>query len=166
MFANALLSGEMALISAKSLRNTLDEVPSDLPPASSPLLDIMLKYMDTTYTAMREHADDHAYQLADPKAVALWRTRRDSIRASNQYSHSVQSHARRIQDATVAAETKALASKKAGTRFKDDDDANAMAPVHKASQAERRRKEGQPGQAAEAPQGGTSRQDLGGSQGA
>jgi hypothetical protein len=64
-------------------------VPSDLPPAALPLLDIMLKYMDTMYTAMREHADDHAYQLANPMAVALWSTQRDSVRASNQYSPSV-----------------------------------------------------------------------------
>jgi hypothetical protein len=101
MFANVLLWGEMATISARLLRSTLDEGPTDLPPAASPLLDIMRKYMDTMYTAMREHADDHAYQVADPKAVALWRTQRDSFRASNQHSPSVHSHGRCIQDATV-----------------------------------------------------------------
>jgi hypothetical protein len=79
-------------------------------------MEMTLRYMETMYEAMHVHADDHAYQLADPKDVALWMIQRDGIRASNQYSPSVQSHARRIREAVVTAETKALANNKAGAK--------------------------------------------------
>jgi hypothetical protein len=73
-------------------------------------METTLWYFETMYELMRENADDHGYQLAYPKAVAPGRIQRDGIRASNQYSPSVQSDARRIREATVTAESKARAN--------------------------------------------------------
>jgi hypothetical protein len=109
------------LYSRRSFGSILDETPEELPRAASLLMETTLWYLETMYESMREHADDHGYQLAYPKAVALGRIQRDRIRASNQYSPSVQSDARRIREATVTAETKARANNKSSAKSGGDD---------------------------------------------
>lgn len=71
MFCNALLFVEMGVITLKLLKSAMEEIPADMCSVASPLTDMATKYFDTVYEVMREHADDHAYQLADPKAVVL-----------------------------------------------------------------------------------------------
>jgi hypothetical protein len=144
--------------------------------ASSSLMELTLRYMETMYEATREHADDHAYQLADPKAMALWRIQTGLILASNQYSPSVQIHARRVRKATVTAETKAIANNRAGAKSGGDGDGTGAltssqsaalardAAAQKRDAAERRRAGNQPGKN-EAPNGGAPRKDGAGSRG-
>jgi hypothetical protein len=141
VFANALLWGERVMVSARLPRSTrMSRAICPLPhrpcwtscdistwPRCTPPCVSMRTTIRTSWLILR---------------VSLWGTQRDSVRASNQYSPSAQIHARRIQDATVAAETKALAEKKAGTRLMDDDDVNTLVPVQKAAQPDHRRKEG------------------------
>jgi hypothetical protein len=73
MLFNSMLCGEMPLVSEKLLGSVLDEKPDELPRAASSLMEMALLYMDTMYEAIREHAGERAYQLTDPKAVALGR---------------------------------------------------------------------------------------------
>jgi hypothetical protein len=65
------LWGEMALILTKLSGIAVNEMPGELSRAASSLMEVTLRYMETIYAAMREHAEDHAYQLVDPKPVAL-----------------------------------------------------------------------------------------------
>lgn len=80
------------------------------------LFTLLRGYIETGYSALREHADDLAYQLADPKAAALYRSQVEAQRTTSTFSPAAQIHTQRIQDAVVAAETKALANRKAGLR--------------------------------------------------
>jgi hypothetical protein len=174
MASNAMLWGEMGLISMKLLKAGIDDLA--IPAHAASLMDISLRYIEAMYEAMREHADDHAYLLQDAGGAAVWCRQRDGVRASNQFTPGTQLYARRLHDATVSAETKSLANKKAGTRGLASGD-DAMPFIQKASRPEvstktsgdRNRSGGAApsagGQPKQAPMGGAPSQDGTGSRG-
>ena len=128
MVSNTLLWTEMATISLQLMCNRMKELGDSVDPACRSLCETASAYLGVAYQALREHADDHAVALQSPDAVTLHRELRSSTKASSLLTPEAQLNLRVLQNATIAARTKAIAGRRAGGTWKDGKDDATTTP--------------------------------------